>query len=1507
MSNKTLMMKLIAVILVLMLSLSNFLVLVSYAAEISFESKVDLDSQDAKTNNKNVYFDSYFKNNDNKTYSKKLNVEETNKVYVKLALPNGGYLKTATINFEEESFNIKKQEELGNIIQAIDYDKKEIAINQINAGTEVELEIPIEIAKSEVYNIQNLNKNNKVQFTGTYITEKGKEVEIEKEIYLGVQWDADIDGMLEQNLSKYISGIDGKTLVEFNLESYIQNNILPVKEINIEIEVPEIEAKAPKYINALGASNFEYNETEKKVKINIQNLPNEQSEIIWKEEIDKSKLILVYEGLVEDEKIINLNSKVSFDVYGKNEKIEKQVNSEIVLNQNIGNINEVNITSDKSEIYKSFMYANSEYETEYKLNWKLNVGLANVSNKIIISDIKETFINNNEEKIGVSANSYYKQTIINRRNFENILGQDGYIKIFNEANKEIANITLSMTEDENIVINYQNQDLNKIKIETSNPITEGSLEIGHVKSIKAQTDYEKETIKTFTKLENEVNLNTIYNKVIENDEEQDVEEINITNINSVNTINLLEPETKVEIKINKDSLVTGTVNEDVEIYINLINNEEKYSLFTNPVFDIRLPEEIAYMQIENLRLVFEEEIVIQNTEVLEDENGIKYIRISLNGNQTKYNIGNIISGASIILTGDIGLKEIEETKQSALELICTNDNMSANSKVEINLVKVEMPEEEVVPEEEQKPEEGQEPEQEEEVPENQEEEQEDPEEIPEQEEQESPENPEQIPEVPEENEEQIPEVKPEQNENLLRAEVKLSSDKSENAELKWGEIITYKVTVENDGETLNNASLIVELPEGLNYMAEEEAFEPLFYEEKQDVRTIKWNLEEVLVGREVTKEFKAVVKKDANNIEVSAKLFDNDTKKENVSNVITNNCKQGNMILQLANNMQGIDICVDDTFNYQIKINELLGEKLSNVSVELQIPEGINCYDAYITDGFSEIKDNINISNNLVQINLAELLPNEEKYIFIECDAKNILNTQNRDITAQAKISADGIEETLSNISINGLSKPVLEVKQYSNLEENKANAGDLIKHIIEVKNVGVGTADNITIEDNFSEGVRYLSTIYTKGNKLIESKNYDGETSRIITSLGENESLIAVVTMQAAGGNTDIENFVEVSANGIDTVTTEKEVYKLIDIDSNSGNSTAGNNNNSSNNNQGNNNNNNNVSKANVSGSIWIDENRNGIKEAAERKVEATEVYLVNVETNNQISTKTNSVGEFTFANTENGKYMIVAPYNSEKYSLTKPYVEYADSSMISKGIRADARINNESRVVAVIENINVQDGNVTNQNIGLIENEIFDLSLNKVVDNIEVQTKKGTSMYNQNKKLAKVEIHAKEIEGAVAKITYRFDIKNEGDIPGTATKILENIPEGLNINLAENPGWKMDEKGLLYNTSLAGEVINSGETKSIYLVLTKTMTEDNTGIINNIAEIGESQNKSGIKDKDSVAGNNNKTEDDLSYADVYIGIKTGKTILYISLGLSMLIVLSVGIYLINKKVLQY
>ena len=74
-----------------------------------------------------------------------------------------------------------------------------------------------------------------------------------------------------------------------------------------------------------------------------------------------------------------------------------------------------------------------------------------------------------------------------------------------------------------------------------------------------------------------------------------------------------------------------------------------------------------------------------------------------------------------------------------------------------------------------------------------------------------------------------------------------------------------------------------------------------------------------------------------------------------------------------------------------------------------------------------------------------------------------------------------------------------------------------------------------------------------------------------------------------------------------------------------------------------------------------------------------------------------------------------------------------------------------------------------------------------------------------------------------------------------------------------------------------MANTLINPGETKEVSLTLTKTMTEDNAGAVQNIAEISKAANDLGQSDKDSTPGNNKDGEDDKSSADVIISIGTG------------------------------
>ena len=75
----------------------------------------------------------------------------------------------------------------------------------------------------------------------------------------------------------------------------------------------------------------------------------------------------------------------------------------------------------------------------------------------------------------------------------------------------------------------------------------------------------------------------------------------------------------------------------------------------------------------------------------------------------------------------------------------------------------------------------------------------------------------------------------------------------------------------------------------------------------------------------------------------------------------------------------------------------------------------------------------------------------------------------------------------------------------------------------------------------------------------------------------------------------------------------------------------------------------------------------------------------------------------------------------------------------------------------------------------------------------------------------------------------------------------------------------------------------------------------------INNTAEIYEAYNEQGLKDIDSTPANKVETEDDMSKADIVLGIVTGAQIaIYIILPLVVISLLGFGIFAIRKRVLK-
>ena len=82
--------------------------------------------------------------------------------------------------------------------------------------------------------------------------------------------------------------------------------------------------------------------------------------------------------------------------------------------------------------------------------------------------------------------------------------------------------------------------------------------------------------------------------------------------------------------------------------------------------------------------------------------------------------------------------------------------------------------------------------------------------------------------------------------------------------------------------------------------------------------------------------------------------------------------------------------------------------------------------------------------------------------------------------------------------------------------------------------------------------------------------------------------------------------------------------------------------------------------------------------------------------------------------------------------------------------------------------------------------------------------------------------------------------------------------------------------------------------------------MKENNTGLVNNTAEIAESYNELGLKDKNSTEGNKVKGENDMGSADLIISIRTGQVVTTVLLVISSIIILGVAVYFIKKTILD-
>ena len=768
-----------------------------------------------------------------------------------------------------------------------------------------------------------------------------------------------------------------------------------------------------------------------------------------------------------------------------------------------------------------------------------------------------------------------------------------------------------------------------------------------------------------------------------------------------------------------------------------------------------------------------------------------------------------------------------------------------------------------------------------------------------------------------------------------------------------GEIVKYEVTLKNNG---NEDATNVELKEIIpaHTIAMELAKQddgngigtPQVYFKELEDKEISKTIEKIAIGE--TKKVNLYIKADAQ--EETSEVVSNEItvkyKEREEKRYITNTIKNSNINLNLSDPESMEELEQGQETRLCLNVNNVTENDLKNVNVEFITNDAfevtkIETFDDSKLDDESYEGDVLENTNKIEIKNISKEMP-----IFVTVKAKNATTVKKGTIYAK-------VTENKHVVRSNVISVDVKAMKLSINL--GATNAGESVKpsqeidYQINVANEkGAIDISDLIIED-YLDNCLEVNSVQLNGKELSTEEyslqNSEENEGQILTIEGELKSgenaniLIKTKVNDEVQSYEDTEIVNDAKISVLDTVvaSTDKVVHLLgatvkdepegTKVTNNGGNNENPSNTNGNQNNQNNNNNNNQENPSNnnqsqepnnnsnqgeektytISGTAWLDANEDGRRDQEEEKLSNIDVKLVNLQTNSVIATeKTDEEGYYAFSKISEGKYLVVFGYDTEKYVPTVYQADGVQDSQNSDVEIINTVMEGTEQRVAATDTLEIINSSKSNIDLGLVEAKTFDLELSKTISKVTITNSEGTKTNEyDNVSLAKVEIAAKHLQNSTVVIEYKVKVKNNGELAGYVKNIVDYKPTDLTFNSSLNPEWYQEE-GNLHTTSLANTKLEAGEEKELTLVLTKTMTESNTGLVNNTAEISEAYNNLGIDDVDSTPGNKQKSEDDMGSCNCIISVKTGVAITYITLTLSIIAVMAVGTYIVSRKVLN-
>lgn len=650
----------VVILLIMTLTMTNFIFLgsslISYAAD------------NVATNHKNIEFSAYFKDsNGNKTTTLERTMDMQDiSLYLSINVNKEGFFM-GEVELSNSNFDlVSSQSEYVSEIA-----ENKIYLNQINAGTSLEIEVKVKPIDADTMDLSMLNCESVLTLTGIYrdSTEKDIEINATRNVsmrLIEMNTNDGVENTLEVITNKVlkISG-ENKRIIQIALNLGLKDNSYPIKEIYARVNVPEIDGKLPEIrrdinLNTMSASEYKYENGY--VEITLKNNATENNEILWKKQ-GTENVILTY---IYDADIDLENTEIISEetvTLHNNKQLTSNTGNITLSNEEIDSTIEVSANNAEESIYKGKLYAG--IDRQYTSKTVLDINLANIEEYVSIREEASRYILADGE---ADSNIFYNRTTINKENFYKIFGEEGTIEIYNENNDLLARINNSTETDENgnFVIDYTGREPKEIEIRTSKPVAEGSLEFNHTKTIKAS---DINVIKS---------ANSIATKIVygyNNYSEQNIAQKEALYTQGIEAeletkMMLNETTTEAKLEINRNSLSTVVAN-DIEMKFILKTDEESRDLYRNPTFTIELPEQVENIQINRIDLLYEDELKIANYSV----DG-RYITIQMEGEQTAYKAQSV-EGANIVINATIHVNRTSIAKPEEIHVTYTNEKANA--------------------------------------------------------------------------------------------------------------------------------------------------------------------------------------------------------------------------------------------------------------------------------------------------------------------------------------------------------------------------------------------------------------------------------------------------------------------------------------------------------------------------------------------------------------------------------------------------------------------------------------------------------------------------------------------------------------------------------------------------------------------------------------------------------------------------------------------------------------